>query len=106
MTSVANVGKAPPRYEDEYPEEAGVLMQICAKNQAKRLKGKRIKTLYLDVTEPIRKTIEFMYTLPDHIRRKTTTPCKTIRTLPKVGRNEKCPCGSGKKFKKCCIMKE
>ena len=24
----------------------------------------------------------------------------------KVGRNEKCPCGSGKKFKKCCIVNE
>jgi SWIM/SEC-C metal-binding protein len=21
---------------------------------------------------------------------------------PKIGRNEPCPCGSGKKFKKCC----
>ena len=24
------------------------------------------------------------------------------RAVPKVGRNEPCPCGSGKKFKKCC----
>jgi len=24
------------------------------------------------------------------------------RDQPKVGRNEPCPCGSGKKFKKCC----
>lgn len=24
------------------------------------------------------------------------------RVLPKVGRNDLCPCGSGKKFKKCC----
>ncbi len=24
------------------------------------------------------------------------------RNVPKVGRNEACPCGSGKKFKKCC----
>jgi len=24
------------------------------------------------------------------------------QNLPKVGRNEACPCGSGKKFKKCC----
>ena len=24
------------------------------------------------------------------------------RTTPKVGPNEKCPCGSGKKYKKCC----
>ena len=25
------------------------------------------------------------------------------RALPKVGRNDPCPCGSGKKFKKCCV---
>lgn len=24
------------------------------------------------------------------------------RTAPKVGRNDPCPCGSEKKFKKCC----
>ena len=24
------------------------------------------------------------------------------RKEPKIGRNEKCPCGSGKKYKKCC----
>jgi SWIM/SEC-C metal-binding protein len=25
------------------------------------------------------------------------------RTAPKIGRNDPCPCGSGKKFKKCCV---
>ncbi|MDD2497281.1 MAG: SEC-C metal-binding domain-containing protein, partial [Desulfitobacteriaceae bacterium] len=25
-----------------------------------------------------------------------------VRSHPKVGANEPCPCGSGKKFKKCC----
>ncbi len=25
------------------------------------------------------------------------------KNLTKVGKNEKCPCGSGKKYKKCCI---
>lgn len=25
-----------------------------------------------------------------------------VREQPKVGRNDPCPCGSGKKFKKCC----
>jgi preprotein translocase subunit SecA len=30
-------------------------------------------------------------------------PVETIkRTTPKVGRNDPCPCGSGKKYKKCC----
>ena len=24
------------------------------------------------------------------------------RDMPKVGRNEPCPCGSGKKYKNCC----
>jgi len=28
------------------------------------------------------------------------------REEPKVGRNDPCPCGSGKKFKKCCLRKE
>ncbi len=27
------------------------------------------------------------------------------RVAPKVGRNDPCPCGSGKKFKKCCMGK-
>ena len=26
------------------------------------------------------------------------------RATPKVGRNERCPCGSGKKFKRCCAQ--
>jgi uncharacterized protein YecA (UPF0149 family) len=28
------------------------------------------------------------------------------RQSKKVGRNEKCPCGSGKKYKKCCLKQE
>ncbi|PKL07936.1 MAG: hypothetical protein CVV51_11535 [Spirochaetae bacterium HGW-Spirochaetae-7] len=30
---------------------------------------------------------------------KTAT---VVRASPKVGRNERCPCGSGKKYKQCC----
>lgn len=29
-------------------------------------------------------------------------PVPTRRDAPKVGRNDSCPCGSGKKFKQCC----
>ncbi|MEN6337415.1 MAG: SEC-C metal-binding domain-containing protein [Phycisphaerales bacterium] len=25
-----------------------------------------------------------------------------MNASPKIGRNEPCPCGSGKKYKKCC----
>ena len=32
------------------------------------------------------------------------TPMKTFRRgAPRVSRNDPCPCGSGKKFKKCCL---
>jgi preprotein translocase subunit SecA len=31
---------------------------------------------------------------------RITIPLK--REMPKVGRNDPCPCGSGKKFKQCC----
>ena len=31
------------------------------------------------------------------------TPIETYRReTPKIGRNDPCPCGSGKKYKKCC----
>jgi hypothetical protein len=29
----------------------------------------------------------------------------TKRTAPKVGRNDPCPCGSGNKYKRCCLKK-
>jgi hypothetical protein len=29
-----------------------------------------------------------------------------VRQGPKIGRNQPCPCGSGKKYKKCCLRKE
>ncbi|NLF31738.1 MAG: DUF2384 domain-containing protein [Planctomycetes bacterium] len=29
-----------------------------------------------------------------------------LRAAPKVGRNDPCPCGSGKKYKKCCLLKD
>lgn len=33
-------------------------------------------------------------------------PSTFVRKQPKPGRNDPCPCGSGKKFKKCCINKD
>ena len=36
----------------------------------------------------------------DYLERK---PAPFLRTERQVGRNDSCPCGSGKKFKKCCL---
>ncbi len=35
--------------------------------------------------------------------RRTQGKPDVIRATPKAGRNEPCPCGSGKKYKKCCL---
>jgi preprotein translocase subunit SecA len=37
--------------------------------------------------------------------KKETTNSKKINDLNKIGRNDPCPCGSGKKYKKCCGSK-
>jgi len=33
---------------------------------------------------------------------EAVSKAKPVRTGPKVGRNDACPCGSGKKYKNCC----
>lgn len=33
------------------------------------------------------------------------TQAPVVRQAPKVGRNDPCPCGSNKKYKKCCLGK-
>jgi uncharacterized protein len=35
-------------------------------------------------------------------RKRRTSPATPIRSAPRPGRNELCPCGSTKKYKKCC----
>jgi preprotein translocase subunit SecA len=32
---------------------------------------------------------------------KSAAPSQPVRAMPRVGRNDPCPCGSGKKYKKC-----
>ena len=55
---------------------------------------------------------DYLYTLPewdsiltDEKRDEITKAYRRSRTVvkePKIGRNDPCPCGSGKKYKKCC----
>jgi len=32
----------------------------------------------------------------------SASPPAEVDSIPKIGRNDPCPCGSGKKYKKCC----
>jgi hypothetical protein len=41
--------------------------------------------------------------LPDHWGLGLAEPAPATNPFRNVGRNDPCPCGSGKKFKKCCL---
>lgn len=49
-----------------------------------------------EYTEPYTKKLEYMFKAADTVKRQ----------FQKIGRNEQCPCKSGKKFKNCCINKD
>lgn len=57
------------------------------------------ETFELEVTEPVitdvRKALQDEWST-------STAVAQPARVGPKVGRNQPCPCGSGKKYKKCC----
>ncbi len=40
--------------------------------------------------------------LPDEFKPVGAAATPLVRSAPKVGRNDPCPCNSGKKYKKCC----
>ena len=68
-----------------------------------------LETLYFNMFDA---KAEYLYTLPqwDGIFsvekraeiQKQYKESKIVRNFDKVGRNDVCPCGSGKKYKKCC----
>ncbi len=44
----------------------------------------------------------YQYFRPELYPREENFIPEPLRAAPKVGRNEPCPCGSGKKYKRCC----
>ena len=58
-------------------------------------------TLYLLKAE-IRQNLEVKQVKGRTNDSKDATPKKIIKNGKKVGRNDPCPCGSGKKYKQCC----
>jgi uncharacterized protein YecA (UPF0149 family) len=53
----------------------------------------------MDVSDAVRR--EALATFSAQAGRKTDDGAQIARPI-KVGRNDRCPCGSGKKWKKCC----
>lgn len=68
-------------------EEAARVMGICEMKDWSVIVG-----MNLDEPEDISDLIQKL------------EPDTVVYDAPKIGRNDYCPCGSGKKFKKCCAQ--
>jgi preprotein translocase subunit SecA len=72
-------------------------IQIAKKEEVKDLRTERKQTFVLSRGEAV----------PQGGGETESGKGVTIRREgKKVGRNDPCPCGSGKKYKKCCLLKE
>lgn len=46
--------------------------------------------------------LRILYQRALEAKRRTSRVSRVAPPLPKPGRNDPCPCGSGKKYKRCC----
>ena len=101
------VGYAQKKPLDEYRKQAFDLFS----DLMDRISNEAVSTFYKltiahPVAEPVRtahpeQEMEFIHgDVPEP--EKKPRKQQPVRSQPSVGRNEPCPCGSGKKYKKCC----
>lgn len=76
---------------------SAMLLLVDVAKDATGLPGPEINAICEDAPSAIPRYVMELYT-----RRAASASPKANTPLGKVGRNDPCPCGSGKKFKKCC----
>jgi uncharacterized protein len=93
-------------YEAGDPEEVGellfpllVLADALPEEEKRTVKPAEWRRLVRSCEESLADTLAQIH---DYWKVVRTPPQTVQRTVPKVGRNDPCPCGSGKKFKQCC----
>jgi hypothetical protein len=96
------------RRRREFVLSIGLLLELAGRDDdPDELVERGIET-YLrrrrpDRASPAKAKTDFVRSSPGTIGRAGNAPAQPIRReAPGVGRNDPCPCGSGKKYKKCC----
>lgn len=112
---------------DQFPEEIRSMMR-CGEIRFEVSEGPDGKTIALIHDERLSPThdgvrlsvasdaLEMNHSIEEEYRRRTKLEmARTVNPLiikpfrhekPRTGRNEQCPCGSGQKYKMCCIRKQ
>ncbi|MCI0537536.1 MAG: SEC-C domain-containing protein, partial [Verrucomicrobiales bacterium] len=73
-------------------------------SQACSVSGLPVEHFIPSLIEPVKDSA--LGLVPEHPGPITHSGYTLRRAVPRIGRNDPCPCGSGKKYKKCCIEKD
>lgn len=83
----------------EFINSSGVVFDT--KNQLKEM-----LSLVINLNNDSRKWINKGFTTSELLKKNSDYVIEQNKEKKKVGRNESCPCGSGKKYKKCCMLND
>jgi hypothetical protein len=87
----------------KYDQKADQWFGVCIGTKSQRLRFGVNKEFKWDQSDEMDKATENL-PKPQSLKGKSKVNFNTeTRKSKKIGRNEKCPCGSGKKYKKCCL---
>jgi preprotein translocase subunit SecA len=87
----------PELWEEEEEEEEPVAIGVATEQQRQAAQNS-----VLDLTRTIQRKKEKELAALQFVGGEASAPRQPVLVKEKVGRNDPCPCGSGKKYKKCC----
>ena len=85
-------------------KDSARLMSYAQKNplvEYKNTASDAFDDMISDISDQVVKTVVSVRVLTERERKERVLK-QIRRTSPKIGRNDPCPCGSGKKYKNCC----
>ena len=94
--------RKPVRFRVQTEERLGEIAKICGENDWRFVGG-----LEFDEPEDICE-VEYLLNpkaFSSEPRMRRSDHMTIIKDEPEIGRNDPCPCGSGLKYKKCCMKK-
>lgn len=88
-------------FDSEYGTAAGLIMALVYPEMMDELcdSGEDAAIIADAISEELPITVKAI----DQYWKSQRSLTETLSSIPKVGRNAPCPCGSGKKYKKCCL---
>ncbi|MBM7866731.1 preprotein translocase subunit SecA [Heliobacterium gestii] len=96
-------GQKDPLVEYKY-EAYSMFQEMIASVQEEFLRYMFRVSVVVAQAEPVAQEAEEERTLKNAVENRSddSLPKEPVKAEPQIGRNDPCPCGSGKKYKKCC----